>query len=360
MPLGISLIVAAGELRGRRSPGRAGPGARAVGRRGAGRQPTPPRLSRPRGRWTTSCRPTVPAAVELPAVDRRATRCSMCSPAPATGPSCAPAASARSGSPPRRSSPRRSDACVDRGVAVKCTAGLHHAVRHTDPATGFEHHGFLNVLLAASALAEGASTETATGHLRDPDAARPGRGAAHLAGAARQPVPGRSSPHSAPAACSSRSTTWSPSACCPPRNGSPRDHHCTRRLARPPRRHRLRDRQPALRRLLHARHRAARTGVAIGDFVLDLAAATGDAGARHRLAQRLHGARTGRVAGAADPAHRLAHRPGPPGGRRAAPASRARRSPCTCPSRSPTTSTSTAPSTTRRTSAGCSGRTPRR
>jgi hypothetical protein len=62
-------------------------------------------------------------------------------------------------------------ACVDRGVAVKCTAGLHHAVRHTDPATGFEHHGFLNVLLAASALAEGAPTETATGHLRDSDAA---------------------------------------------------------------------------------------------------------------------------------------------------------------------------------------------
>ncbi len=24
--------------------------------------------------------------------------------------------------------------------------GLHHAVRHTDPETGFEHHGFLNVL----------------------------------------------------------------------------------------------------------------------------------------------------------------------------------------------------------------------
>jgi hypothetical protein len=63
------------------------------------------------------------------------------------------------------------DACVHRGVAVKCTAGLHHAVRHTDPATGFEHHGFLNVLLAASALAEGAPVDIATGHLRDSDAA---------------------------------------------------------------------------------------------------------------------------------------------------------------------------------------------
>ncbi|MFC9324498.1 hypothetical protein [Kitasatospora sp. NPDC057015] len=41
--------------------------------------------------------------------------------------------------------------CAERAVPYKCTAGLHHAVRHTDPATGFEHHGFLNVLLAALA-----------------------------------------------------------------------------------------------------------------------------------------------------------------------------------------------------------------
>ncbi|MER7752075.1 hypothetical protein [Kitasatospora sp. NPDC097643] len=39
--------------------------------------------------------------------------------------------------------------CAQRGLPYKCTAGLHHAVRHTDPVTGFEHHGFLNVLLAA-------------------------------------------------------------------------------------------------------------------------------------------------------------------------------------------------------------------
>ncbi|GAA4870946.1 hypothetical protein GCM10023235_57260 [Kitasatospora terrestris] len=39
--------------------------------------------------------------------------------------------------------------CAERGLPYKCTAGLHHAVRHTDPATGFEHHGFLNVALAA-------------------------------------------------------------------------------------------------------------------------------------------------------------------------------------------------------------------
>ncbi|WP_457031563.1 hypothetical protein [Kitasatospora sp. P5_F3] len=41
-------------------------------------------------------------------------------------------------------------ACAELGVPYKCTAGLHNAVRHTDQVTGFEHHGFLNVLLAAA------------------------------------------------------------------------------------------------------------------------------------------------------------------------------------------------------------------
>jgi hypothetical protein len=48
--------------------------------------------------------------------------------------------------------------CARRNLPVKCTAGLHNAIRHRDPATHFEHHGFLNVLLAIDAADHGAST----------------------------------------------------------------------------------------------------------------------------------------------------------------------------------------------------------
>lgn len=47
-------------------------------------------------------------------------------------------------------------ACRDRSLPYKLTAGLHHALRHTDPETGFTHHGFLNVLAADLAAAGGA------------------------------------------------------------------------------------------------------------------------------------------------------------------------------------------------------------
>ncbi len=46
-------------------------------------------------------------------------------------------------------------AAVAAGVGFKCTAGLHNAVAHLDPATGFAHHGFLNVLLAVHAAIQG-------------------------------------------------------------------------------------------------------------------------------------------------------------------------------------------------------------
>lgn len=48
-------------------------------------------------------------------------------------------------------------AVAGRRIQFKCTAGLHHAVRCTDAATGLEQHGFLNVLLAVGAAAADAS-----------------------------------------------------------------------------------------------------------------------------------------------------------------------------------------------------------
>ncbi|MCK2244622.1 MULTISPECIES: hypothetical protein [unclassified Crossiella] len=50
-------------------------------------------------------------------------------------------------------------ACLSRGVPFKLTAGLHHALRHTAPETGFEHHGFLNVITAVHAGINGATSE---------------------------------------------------------------------------------------------------------------------------------------------------------------------------------------------------------
>jgi hypothetical protein len=61
--------------------------------------------------------------------------------------------------------------CLDREVPFKCTAGLHHAVRHTAADTGFEHHGFLNVLLATRSCLDGAGPEEVVTVLENRDGA---------------------------------------------------------------------------------------------------------------------------------------------------------------------------------------------
>ncbi|WP_052466072.1 hypothetical protein [Mobilicoccus massiliensis] len=48
---------------------------------------------------------------------------------------------------------------VTRHLPFKATAGLHHAIRNTDPQTGFEQHGFLNLFLAVDAARQGIDSE---------------------------------------------------------------------------------------------------------------------------------------------------------------------------------------------------------
>ncbi|MYR24861.1 hypothetical protein GTW68_01275 [Streptomyces sp. SID4945] len=74
-------------------------------------------------------------------------------------------------------------ACARAGVPFKATAGLHEAVRHTAPATGFRHHGYLNLLLATAAAAGGATTGEVRAVLETEDAARLAR-RAHALGEA--------------------------------------------------------------------------------------------------------------------------------------------------------------------------------
>lgn len=56
-------------------------------------------------------------------------------------------------------------AAVARELPFKCTAGLHHAVRHTDGE--LEQHGFLNVLLATEAALRGAGPDELAATLAD-------------------------------------------------------------------------------------------------------------------------------------------------------------------------------------------------
>jgi hypothetical protein len=62
------------------------------------------------------------------------------------------------------------DAALDRETPFKCTAGLHRARRHTGE-DGSEHHGFLNVLLAARRAFDGAAPDEVVAVLEDRDLA---------------------------------------------------------------------------------------------------------------------------------------------------------------------------------------------
>jgi hypothetical protein len=48
-------------------------------------------------------------------------------------------------------------ACRDRKVKFSLSSGLHRAIRHNDPETGFTHHGVLNILAGCLAAAKGAA-----------------------------------------------------------------------------------------------------------------------------------------------------------------------------------------------------------
>jgi hypothetical protein len=82
------------------------------------------------------------------------------------------------------------DAALDRETPFKCTAGLHNAVRHTGASTddpGFEHHGFVNVLVATRRAFDGASLDEVVEVLeqRDGAALAAQAGELDLAGARR-------------------------------------------------------------------------------------------------------------------------------------------------------------------------------
>ena len=58
------------------------------------------------------------------------------------------------------------DAALDRETPFKGTAGLHRALRHTGD-DGFEHHGFLNVLVATLRAFDGAARDEVVSTLED-------------------------------------------------------------------------------------------------------------------------------------------------------------------------------------------------
>lgn len=82
-------------------------------------------------------------------------------------------------------------AAVAAGVPFKATAGLHHALRNTDPETGFEQHGFLNLLLATARALAGADVDDLAAVLADRDAARVSAAVREVAPDRREVAPDR-------------------------------------------------------------------------------------------------------------------------------------------------------------------------
>ena len=60
-------------------------------------------------------------------------------------------------------------ALVAASLPFKATAGLHHALRNTDPVTGFEQHGFLNVLAATHTAQQGGDVTAVAAVLAERD-----------------------------------------------------------------------------------------------------------------------------------------------------------------------------------------------
>jgi hypothetical protein len=166
-PFGISLIAAAGDL-----PAAAGPGGDPPGLTLAAVEvpvATAAAAAREAVRVLDDVLPAVvPAAVELPRTEARDEVLDVLA-------GTRHRAKLRTGGlradlfPAAEELTATLAACVARGVALKCTAGLHSAVRHTDPATGFAHHGFLNLLAACDALAAGEPAAAAERWLRQDD-----------------------------------------------------------------------------------------------------------------------------------------------------------------------------------------------
>jgi hypothetical protein len=116
------------------------------------------------------------------------------------------------------------DAALDRESPFKCTAGLHNALRHTDPDTGFEHLGFLNVMVATRMLFDGATVDEAVVVLEQ-------RGvpfSSRLRRSSTWPAPAAGSHRSAPARSPSHSPTsgaWASSVAEVPRGWEVRTAH---------------------------------------------------------------------------------------------------------------------------------------